>query len=132
MSVAIKKIQGVESVSASLNQGLVVIRLKPGNSVRLGQVKEVVENNGFTPKQARVIALGEVISSSGKVQFKLLGTNETFDLLVGTKGEKVGEEIKKQAGNAILIEGVVPATRKAETSPVIEPKAIKETGKRED
>lgn len=109
MSVGVKRIAGVESVSVSLNEGLATIRLKPGNSVRLEQVWQSVKDNGFTPREAKVAVRGELVSSNGKFQFRLLGTDQLYDLLVDPKAEQMIKEIRQQTGKTLLIEGVVPA-----------------------
>lgn len=80
MSVSIGKIAGVESVHVFLNKGLVDIKLKPGNTVTLGAIRKAIENDAFTPKDARVVVAGELVPQSGKRQFKVTGTNETFPL----------------------------------------------------
>jgi len=53
---SLKKIDGVKDVSISLNKGLATIELKPGNHVTIDDIKRVIEKNGFTPKETRVIA----------------------------------------------------------------------------
>lgn len=78
MSVAIKKIPGVQSVNVSLNQGLVSIKFAPDNTVKLEQVRKAILDDAFTPKDAKIIAVGELISQDGKLLFKVAGTNETF------------------------------------------------------
>lgn len=50
------KIDGIKNVSISLNKGLATIELKPGNHVAIADIKSVIEKNGFTPKETRVIA----------------------------------------------------------------------------
>ena len=78
MSVAVKKIPGVESVNVSLNKGLVSIKLVPGNKVRMDQIRKAILDDAFTPKNAKVAAMGELVSKNGKLEFKVAGTNETF------------------------------------------------------
>ncbi len=65
-------------MGVSLKQGLVNIHLKPGNAVKLDQVRKAIENDAFTPKDAKVVAVGELVSQNGKLEFKVAGTNETF------------------------------------------------------
>ncbi len=127
MSVALKKIEGVDSVAVSLNEGLAKIRLKPGNSVRLDQIRQKVEDNGFTPKEATVVARGQVVSAGGKQQLRLLGTNETYELSVDRQAGKLGEEIKSQAGKTVMVEGVAPPAHppKGKAERVIQVKAIR-------
>ncbi len=49
-----KKLPGVESVQASLKQGRAIVKLKPGNTVRLDDLVQKVRDNAFNPKEARV------------------------------------------------------------------------------
>jgi len=51
---SLKKIGGVEDVKVSLNDGKAIISLKPGNTVTLEQIQDIVRKNGFTPKEANV------------------------------------------------------------------------------
>ena len=78
MSVAVKKIPGVETVNVSLNKGLVSIKLASGNKVRMDQIRKAILNDAFTPKDAKVITIGKLVSESGKLKFIVAGTNETF------------------------------------------------------
>jgi copper chaperone CopZ len=140
VSVSIKKIEGVESVDVSLNQGLAVVRLKAGNTVSLEQVRKSVEDNGFTPKGARITALGQVLLANGKPQFNLAGCNQTFDLMIDSKAEKLREDVQKHAGKTVLIEGLIsdarpskPSTQRERSNlaggkapPVIQLKSIKQ------
>lgn len=119
MSVAINKIPGVESLEVSLNRGMAAIQLKPGNTVRLEQVWEGVQGNGFTPKEARIRALGEVIVTGGKLQFKVLGVNQAYDLIVDPRAETRGGDIEKQVGKLLLIDGVIPPPQDKEGPKVI-------------
>lgn len=80
MSVSIKKLPGVESVHVFLKRGLVDIKLKPGNTIRIEQIRKAIENNAFTPKSANVVVVGKVVSQSGKLHFNVAGTNEMFPL----------------------------------------------------
>ncbi len=81
MSVSIQKIPGVESVSVSLNRGLVRVKLKPGNTVKIEQIRKAILDDAFTPKDAQVVVIGQLASQGGKLQFKVAGTNEIFPVL---------------------------------------------------
>ena len=63
VSVAVKKIDGVESVEVTLNRGHAEIKLKPGNRVRIEQIWEAVRKQGLTPKEARVVVRGRLDGS---------------------------------------------------------------------
>ena len=120
MSVAIKKIDGVQSVNVSLNQGLARIVLKQGNAVRLEQMDQAVKNNGFTPKEARVKVHGQVMVTGGKSKFKVLGTNDVYDLVTDAAHSKLSNDLAKHAGKNIVIEGIIPAPSKGRSQNVIQ------------
>ncbi len=104
MSVSIKKIQGIESVNVSLNRGLASIRLKPGNTVALKQVRKAIEDNAFTPKDAQVVAVGELVPQDGKLQFKVAGTNESFPV-----ASIPHASWQKEVGHNLTFEGLISA-----------------------
>lgn len=105
MTVALKKIQGVESAKVSLNQGTAAIQLKPGNSVRLEQILKAVADQGFTPKDARAVAVGDLISSGGKLQFRVSGSNEIFEVM-----HTPHSSLEKQVGNNLIVTGLISAS----------------------
>lgn len=71
MSVAIKKVDGVDSVEVSLERATADIRLKPGNSITLPQLRRIVRQAGYPTKEARVEARGAVVERNGKPAFDL-------------------------------------------------------------
>ena len=102
---ALKKISGVESVEVSLNKGLATMKLAPGNTVRLDQVWDTIKNNGFTTKETRVVARGEVSNVKGKLRFKLTGMEQTLDLITAPKATQILERLNRHTGRRAIIEG---------------------------
>ena len=102
---ALKKFSGVESVDVSLNKGLAIVKLKPGNTVMPEPFWEAMRKNGFTPKETSVVVRGDVLSTGGKMQLKVTGTSRTYDLLADTKSPQV------PAGKNITIEGTLMPER---------------------
>lgn len=102
-----RKIPEVDTVEVSLKQGRAIVKLKPGNAVRLDDLIQKVRDNAFNPKEARVSVRGELLASSGKFQLKVLGTNDLYDLIPGPEAD----ELKKNVGKVLLVEGVVPALK---------------------
>lgn len=125
MSVALEKIDGVASVTVTLNKGEARVTLKPGNKVTLADVRKVIEKNGFTPRAAAVIAEAE--SVTGQEAIRVTGTNETLPIAVKTS-EKVRSELKTQSGRPFIVEGVVAAP-KDDPAGSIEIKDLKSTTK---
>jgi copper chaperone CopZ len=66
VSVAIKKLDGVESVDVSLEKATADIRLKPGNAITLPQLRRIIRQSGYPTKDAKVEARGTFVERSGK------------------------------------------------------------------
>jgi len=107
--VALKKIPGVESVEASLNQGKAFVKLKPGNSVRFGDLIQKIRDNAFTPPDAKVTAQGELLRTGGRLRLRMVGIDQIWDLNLPAASAGNGGEMGKQEGKVIDIEGVIPA-----------------------
>jgi len=66
VSVALKKLDGVESVDVSLEKATADIRLKPGNTITLPQLRRIIRQAGYPTKDACVEARGAVVERNGK------------------------------------------------------------------
>ena len=82
-----QKVDGVQTVRVSLNDGLTILDLKPGNGVTLARLRQIIKNNGFVSKGATVLARGTM---TGERTFVVSGTNEEV-ALAGT-AQRAGEE----------------------------------------
>jgi copper chaperone CopZ len=107
VSVAIKKLEGVESIDVSLEKASADIKLKPDNKVTLAQIRRVIRSNGYPSKDAQIDAKGTFVERDGKPVFDLLN-GSTLDLAekpkdpsaavveitgVSTPGEKDAERL---------------------------------------
>jgi copper chaperone CopZ len=111
VSVAIKKVPGVDSVNTSLNEGFADIKLREGNSITVEQVREIVRKNGFTPKESIVKVRGEVVERNGKPALEVGGPNGVL-LLTGNVAE-----LPKSAGKKVVVSGVIPETAGQKNEP---------------
>ena len=66
MSVAVKKLDGVESVDVSLEKASADIRLKAGNAITLSQLRRIIRQAGYPTKDAQVEARGTLVERNGK------------------------------------------------------------------
>jgi len=66
VSVAIKKLDGVESIEVSLEKASADIRLRPGNAITLPQLRRTIRQAGYPTKDAQVEASGTVVERNGK------------------------------------------------------------------
>ena len=79
-----QKVPGVVSVRVSLNEGLTVLDLKPGNDVTLTGLRQVIRNNGFVTKEAQVVAVGAVSTTGAGIVFEVMGSRERLTLQPGS------------------------------------------------
>jgi hypothetical protein len=77
VSVAMKKLPAVVQVRVSLNHGLTVLDLKPGNTATVAELRQIIKNNGFVSKEATAVARGTVADEG---TFVVSGTNERLSL----------------------------------------------------
>jgi hypothetical protein len=68
-----QKVDGVQAARVSLNDGLTILDLKPGNDITLAKLRQIIKNNGFVSKDANVIARGV---ANGPRGFIVSGTKE--------------------------------------------------------
>ncbi len=72
MSVAVKKLDGVQTIDVSLEKASADIRLKPGNRITLTQLRDVIKKNGYPTKDAQVEARGRFVDRDGAIALDLL------------------------------------------------------------
>lgn len=99
-----KRLPGVETAHVSLNQGLVTIELKPGNTLKLQQLRKAITDQGFTPKEAQVTAIGELAQANGKLQFNVSGADESLPVI-----ETPHAHWDKETGQQVQVSGMVSA-----------------------
>ena len=77
------KVAGVSAVKVSLNDGLTVLDFKPGNTVTIANLRQIIRNNGFVTKEARVIASGTMIANGDQLILEVAGSGEKIVLSSG-------------------------------------------------
>lgn len=75
----LKKIQDIKDVSVSLNEGYAEVTLKPGNSVTMDKIRQVIREGGFTPKDATVLVSGTIALVDGQMTL-LSNMNQRYKL----------------------------------------------------
>ncbi|QYA26646.1 heavy-metal-associated domain-containing protein [Gramella sp. MT6] len=74
----LKKMDGLEKVRVSLNDGKAYLELSENNSLSLKQIQEEVKKNGFSAKKAEVVIEGKLIKKNNN--FQLHTETETYSL----------------------------------------------------
>jgi hypothetical protein len=98
------KIDGVDTVTVSLQRAVADIRLRPENRVTIDQIQKMVRKNGFTPREANVTVLGSPVERGGAPAFAISGIDEV--LIVDQKRStasavKALEEARKEASPVV-------------------------------
>ena len=107
VNVALKKVSGVESVEVSLNKGLASVKLKPGNTVSVPQLWEIIHQNGYTPKTTTVSVRGDLAEAQGRLQLKVSGTNQILALVTDPKNTELKNEVHQKLGQTTILQGVM-------------------------
>jgi len=113
VSVAIQKVDGVDSVKVSLNQGRADVRFKPGNRVTVERILEVIRDNGFTPRGSEVRIAGKVIERGGRPALSVTCLDLVYLLVDHPDARgKVGELQKVVVGKQVTVSGYLSEVTK--------------------
>lgn len=85
----ISKMEGVESVTVSLNNELLEAKFTPGNRLTLMEIRKSVEESGFLPKDAELKVKGTIQKDADSF---ILETSSGEQFIITTKG---GAQIKQ-------------------------------------
>ena len=120
--VSMKGIQGVNTVEVDLNTGLVSVKLSPGSSASMHQFNEAVEKNGFTHKDATVIAKGKISGTAAAPFFEVAGTSDRFAL----KPAAAASDLTTLFGKTVILAGTLPQVAKGKVPDTLRYTAISE------
>jgi copper chaperone CopZ len=120
--VSMKGIQGVNTVDVDLNTGLVTIKLTSGNNAAMRQFDQAVEKNGFTHKDAVIVARGKLTGTASAPFFEVAGTQDRFALAPATTSIDIAAFI----GKTVTITGVLPQAPKGKISDTLRYNTITE------
>ena len=118
--VSMKGIQGVNKVDVDLNTGLVAIQLAPGNSAAMQQFNQAVEKNGFTHKDAKVVAKGRITGTPSAPVLEVTGTSDKY-ALAGS-----GANVESLIGKTVTVSGMLPQAPKGKVPDTLRYESIAE------
>jgi copper chaperone CopZ len=107
--VSLKSVAGVASVDVSLEKGLAVVKMKPGNTATLKQLNEAITKNGFTMKDSTATVAGTVIETDGNAMLKVSGSNDLLKLMPQSTS---APSAVSMVGKTVLVGGTVPESGK--------------------
>ena len=112
MRVSLKSVAGVESVDVSLEKGLAVVKMKPGNTATLKQLQAAITKNGFTMKESNATVAGTILVADGKAQLKVSGSNDVLQLV--PQSQNVPNASSMQ-GKSVVVTGTIPEAPKGKS-----------------
>ena len=115
MRVSLKSVSGVDSVDVSLQKGLAVVKMKPGNVTTLKQLNEAITKNGFTMKDSTATVIGTVASSGDNETLRVSGSNDVLQLVPQSGAPNVTSRV----GKTVVVEGTIPEGAKGKTPDTI-------------
>ncbi len=74
----LKKLDGLEKIVVSLNDGKAYLNLASGNTVTLKKIQDEVKKNGFSARNAKIIMIGDLNKVGNEWVMKV--NNETFKI----------------------------------------------------
>ncbi len=77
----IKKMDGVQSASVSLNNGLLSAVLNKENKLTLKELRNAIENSGFKAQSADIVVQGSLTKGEGKSFILKVSSGEEFLLI---------------------------------------------------
>ena len=122
MRVSLKAVPGVDSVDVSLEKGLAVVKMKPGNTATLKQLNEAISKNGFTMKNSVATIGGMIVDTDGKPTLRVSGSNDVLTLIQDGSVPSATSEI----GKSVVVTGVIPEAVKGKTPDSIRYRSITE------
>ncbi len=66
MEKKLKNLPGISHLDIQLKKGVVLVKMKPGQSPTLKQIIDCVKDSGFTMRQAEITTIGQVKCFCGK------------------------------------------------------------------
>ena len=115
--MAISRLPDVESVDVSLRRAAADVRLEPGNTITLAQLRKLVKDNGFTSGNITVTATGVLIERDGAPALDVSRLNVVWPLVRDPKQPKAYDEAAARAKDnqrvAIEVTGVIAPPKNA-------------------
>lgn len=112
MSVATKKVNGVDKVDVSLNKGDAVLKFTPQSTAKYGDVRSAIEKNGFVVRDAQITVRGNLRKTPGGLQFVVSGSGETFNVSPHNNNTELAHALEARDGQDVTLDATVPAPEK--------------------
>lgn len=109
MRVSLKSVSGVDSVEVSLAKGVASVKMKPGNTSTLKQLRDAISKNGFTMKDSPATIRGTIVVANGMARLQVSGSNEMLSLIPESPTAPAAAGMNSKS---VVVEGTVPEAAK--------------------
>ena len=99
-----QKLDGVESVEVSLNEGRVRVQFAPETSVTIAELRRTIRNQGFSPREAKLTVSAQIEMRDGGLVAMVPGSGVTYTV---TAGGDVLERLSGLVGSTVVLEAEV-------------------------
>lgn len=88
----VERIETIENMDISLKEAIARVTLKEKTILNIEDYKEAVRKSGFSVREIKIMAEGEIITYGDFLALKVTGTNQIF-ILSDTKELKAGAKV---------------------------------------
>jgi copper chaperone CopZ len=89
----LERIEGVKDATVSLDEGYATVLLAPDNSVTLEKIRQIIQDNGFTLKDATVVVSGAIARGIYNQPLLTTGDGQEYVLVTTLNRESVQQEL---------------------------------------
>lgn len=97
----IQKMEGIEAVSVSLNEGLLMANLQKSNQLSLADIRKAVEESGFKAREANITVEGTLTKNDSGNYFLETGTGERF--MLAAKDQSIFNDFPQTETDFVII-----------------------------
>lgn len=123
MRVSLKSVSGVDSVEVSLAKGMASVKLKPGNTATIKQLRDAISKNGFTMKDSPATIRGTIVGANGMARLQVSGSNEMLSLVPESPSAPAAASMN---GKSVVVEGTVPEASRGKAPDSIRYRTLRE------
>lgn len=102
--MAVRKLEGVQSVDVSLNEGVATMELTAVNSITIEQLRSAIRDQGFSPRETTLTLSAEIQSRGDGFVAVLPGSQVTYSL---RGDDRTLAGLARAVGSVATLRGVV-------------------------
>jgi len=117
ISSRLARMRGVESAEVDRQAGKVTLLMRPDNRIRLGQVRDLVQQSGFTPGGADVEVRGAIARAGSGWTLRIPETGAGYQL-------RLPDGFTPEADIVVTVSGTVPPPATSGAPEILEARSV--------